>query len=95
MSGDIAVQYRRLYGGGYEIRGFYSTLINCSTEVLQRNLSTNFVLIAVFVKVASEITKRLSIAFYPDSHVFVFFEIAQVYLRLARCREYKGHLQNE
>ena len=34
MSGDIAVQYRRLYGGGYEIRGFYSTLINCSTEVL-------------------------------------------------------------
>ena len=21
MSGDIAVQYRRLYGGGYEIRG--------------------------------------------------------------------------
>ena len=30
-----------------------------------------------------------------DLHIFVFFEIAQVYLRLAGCRLYEGHLQNE
>ena len=60
------------------------------------NLSWNFGLIAVFVKVALEIIqKELSIASYPDSHDFVLFEIAQVYLRLADCRVYKGHLQNE
>ena len=39
--------------------------------------------------------KELSIASYPDSHDFVLFEIVQVYLRLADCRVYKGHLQNE
>ena len=60
------------------------------------NLSWNFGLIAVFVKVALKIIqKELSIASYPDSHDFVLFEIAQVYLRLADCRVYKGHLQNE
>ena len=38
------------------------------------------VLIAVFVKVAFEITKRAQHCVYPDLHVFMFFEIAQVYL---------------
>ena len=27
--------------------------------------------------------------------IHVFFEMAQVYLRLAGCRVYEGHLQNE
>ena len=57
-----------------------------------KNLSTNFVLIPVFAKVALELQKELSIAFYPDSYVFMFFEIAQVYLRSAASRAYKGHL---
>ena len=43
----------------------------------------------------TQLQKELSIAFYPDLHVFVFFEIAEVYLRLAGCRVYEGHLQNE
>ena len=52
---------------------------------------TNFGLIAVFVKLTFEITKRArSIAFYPDSHVFMFFQIAQVYLCLAGYRVYGG-----
>ena len=38
-----------------ENRGFYSILINSSTMVFKENLS-NFALIAVFVKVAFEIT---------------------------------------
>ena len=33
--------------------------------------------------------------FYPDSCVLVFFEIAQVHLRLADCGVHQGHLQNE
>ena len=39
--------------------------------------------------------KKSSALRLTDSHVFMFFEIALVYLRLAGCREYKGHLQNE
>ena len=42
-------------------------------KIFKENLSTNVVLMAVFVKVAFE--KELSIAFYPDLHVCVFFEI--------------------
>ena len=62
----------------------------------KENLSTNFCLIAVFVKVAlKNYGKKLSLAF-TDSHVFMFFfEIAQVFLRLAGCRVYKGHSQNK
>ena len=65
-------------------------------KFFEESLSTNFGLIAVFVKVALEITKKLSIAFYWFTcfHVF-FFEIEDVYLRSAGCRVYKGHLQNE
>ena len=33
-------------------------MINCGIEIFKENLSTNFVLIAVFVKVAFKITKR-------------------------------------
>ena len=54
-----------------------------------------FVLIAVFVKIALEIKKELSIAFYPDSYLFMCFAIAQVYLRSADSRVCEGHLQNE
>ena len=43
----------------------------------------------------TQLQKELSIAFYPDLHVFVIFEIAEVYSRLAGWREYEGHLQNE
>ena len=57
--------------------------------------STNFVLIAVFMKLALEITKRAQHCIsLPDSYVFMCFEIAQVCLRSVAivC---KGHLQNE
>ena len=36
-----------------------------------------------------------SIAFYPDSKVFGYFEITQAYLRSAASRVYKGHFKNE
>ena len=39
--------------------------------MFQKNLSANFVLIAVFVKVVLEITRELSIAFYLI-HAFSF-----------------------
>ena len=42
-----------------------------------------------------EISWNFSIAFYPDSYVFMCFEIAQVYLPSAASRVYGGHLQNE
>ena len=65
-------------------------------KVFKENLSPNFGLIAVFVKVALEITKRGQHCVLPRFTCFrFFFEIAQVYLRLADCRVYKGHLQNE
>ena len=60
-------------------------------KLLNENLSTNFGLIAVFMKVAFEI-KELNTTFYPDSHVFLFLEIRQVDLRLAGCRVQKGHI---
>ena len=37
--------------------------------------------------------KELSIAFYPDSYVFMGFKFAQLYLRSAASRVYNGHLQ--
>ena len=64
-------------------------------KFFEESLSTYFGLIAVFVKVALEITKKLSIAFYWFTCFHVFFEIEDVYLRSAGCRVYKGHLQNE
>ena len=60
-----------------------STLINCSTEVFKRKALEDFWFNFCFRESSFEITKRASIASYPDLHVFVFFEIAQVYLRLA------------
>ena len=56
-----------------------------------KNLMTNFVLIAVSVKVALEITKRAQHWVYPDSYLFLCFEIA----RSAASRVYRGHLENE
>ena len=66
-------------------------------KFFKENLSTNFGLIAVFVKVAFEANYKKSSAFpfCPDLHVFLFFETPQVYLRIAGCRVYEGHLQNE
>ena len=58
--------------------------------------SKNFVLIAVFMKVALEIIKRAQHCIsLPDSYVFMCFEIEQVYLRSVASIVYKGHLQNE
>ena len=42
-----------------------------------------------------KLQRELIIAFYPDWHVFMFFEIVQVYMCLASGTVYKGHLQNE
>ena len=42
-----------------------------------------------------KLQKEFSIAFYWFTCFHVFFEIAQVYLRSARCRVYRGLLQNE
>ena len=39
--------------------------------------------------------KKSSTLRLTDSQVFMVFEIVQVYLPLAGCREHKGHLQNE
>ena len=66
---------RVLHGNFWPTLDNYYTLMNCNTEFFNKNLSTNFGLIAVFVKVALEITKRAQhyIAFDSDSHVFMFF----------------------
>ena len=67
-------------------------------KFFEENLSTNFGLVVVFVKVALEITKRAQhcvLLIDMFSYFRYFFEIALVYLRLAGCRAYKGHLQNE
>ena len=64
-------------------------------KVLKENLSTNFGLIAFFVKLASEITRRAQHCILLIHTFSCFFEIGQVYLRFAGCRVYKGHLQNE
>ena len=45
------------------------------------------------MKVVLELQKELSIAFYPNLYIFMCFLIAQVYLRSAASRVYKGHLQ--
>ena len=42
-----------------------------------------------------KLQRELIIAFYPDWHVFMFFETVQVYSSLANGTVYKGHLQNE
>ena len=71
-------------------------IVHGSITVLKKflkNLLNNFVLIAVFVKVALELQKQLSIAFYPDLYIFMCFLISQVYLSSAASRVYKGHLQ--
>ena len=71
----------------HEIRGFNSTMINYCNENVLKKISTNFFLMAVFEKLALEITKRaLSIAFYPDSYVFMCFGIVRVYLRSEACK---------
>ena len=46
-------------------------MINCGIEIFKENLSTNFALIAVFVKVAFKITKRLALRFILI-HTFSF-----------------------
>ena len=58
-------------------------------------LSTNFGLIAVFVKGTLEITKRAQHCVWLIHMLSWLIEIAQVYLRLVVCRMHKGHVQNE
>ena len=75
---------------------FRDLIVHGSITVLKKfkkNLLTNFVLIAVFMKVVLELQKELSIAFYPNLDIFMCFLITQVYLRSAASRVYKGHLQ--
>ena len=48
------------------------------------NPSTNFDFIAVFLNVALQIERVLSIVFYTGAYSFLSFEIAQVYLPQAR-----------
>ena len=80
----------------HEIWEFYSTLRSLAAlKNFEENLSTYFGSITVFMKEASKITVIFSAVFYPDSHVFKFFKIVQVYLHLAICRVYKGHLKNK
>ena len=55
----------------------------------------NFGLIAVFVKLALEITKRAQYCVLLIYRFSCVFEIARFYFRLAGCRVYKGHLKNE
>lgn len=43
----------------------------------------------------TEHKKELNIVFYPDSYIFVFSKIAQVYLLPALWRMHKGHFLNE
>ena len=43
----------------------------------------------------SKQSDEIQATFYPDLHVFVFFEIAQVYLRLAGSRVYEGYQKYE
>ena len=77
---------------------FGSFMVHWSLAALknfEENLSTYFGSITVFMKEASKITVIFSAVFYPDSHVFMFFKIVQVYLHLAICRVYKGHLKNK
>ena len=64
-------------------------------KFFKENLSTNFGWIAVFVKVALDIAKRAQHCILLIHMFSYFFEVAQVYLRLAGCRVCKGHLQNE
>ena len=64
-------------------------------KVFKENVSTNFGLIAVFVKVALEITKRAQHCVWLIHMLSWLIEIAQVYLRLVGCRMHKGHVQNE
>ena len=66
-------------------------------KFFKENLSMNFGSIAVFVKVTFEITKRAQHCALPwfTCYVFVFFKIVQVDLRLAGCKVYEGHVQNQ
>ena len=49
------------------------------------------------MKVAFEITKRSQhyALLWFTCYVFVFFKIVQVDLRLAGCKVYEGHVQNQ
>ena len=78
-------------------RAYYHTWEEriAALKFFKENLSTNFGLVVVFVKVALEITKRAQHCVLLIDMFSCFFEIALVYLRLAGCRAYKGHLQNE
>ena len=63
----------------------FGDLIVHNENVLNK-LSVNFFLMAVFEKVALEITKRAQHCVYPDSYVFMCFGAVRVYLRSEDCK---------
>ena len=77
-----------------KFRGFIVHWSIAALKFFIEHVSTNFGFTVVFVKVALEITKSSALRWLI--HMFsCSFEIVQVFLRLAGCRVYKGHLQNE
>ena len=79
---------------GHKNRAFYSTLITCNTEIF-KGKSIEFWINRCFRESSLTNYKTSSaLRFRPDSYVFAFFEIAQVYLRFADHRA-QSYLQNE
>ena len=93
---------------GYQLCAYVRQLKNFSMDtdfivqwsiaaliVFKENRTTNFGLIAVFVKGTLEITKRAQHCVWLIHMLSWLIEIAQVYLRLVGCSMHKGHVQNE
>ena len=78
---------------GREFRGFYSTLINCITEICSRKSKDEFWFNRCFRQTNLWNYKKIpQHCVSPWLTCFGFFEIAQVYLCLAGCRVYEGQL---
>ena len=67
-------------------------MIHSNSEIFTENLAIDQFWFYRCFRESSICQKELGVAFYPDFHAFVFFEIAQVYFRLDGCRVYEGHL---
>lgn len=87
---------RHICFNGHENRAFYKKLINWSTEILfKENLSSNFSLIAVLLKVALEIRKWAQHCVLPRFTCFNVFRYRVSLLASSWIKVYKGHLQNK
>ena len=75
--------------------GFIEHWSIVALKIFKENVSTNFGLIAVFVKVAFEITKRAQHCVLPWFTCFHVFRNRASLLVIASCRVSKGDLQNE